>query len=203
MDKILLRKTCLARQSDVSANELYEAGRDITQHLLAWQDSESSSPGLVAAFASLQSEVETDALIEGLLLAGNEVLLPAIVDGDLVFRLLQGGLEGLPIGAFGVRTPDKSAPIFSLADCELVVVPGLAFDRRGGRLGFGKGYYDRAQQKMHRYCAEKKLPVPPTVGIGMEGQLQDEVPMLPHDVFLSHLCTPARGVFPAESTRIS
>ncbi len=207
MDKTALRTTCLQRQSDIPRSVLYESGKTVAQHLFTWVQSNhrvasNKSPN-VAAFASLPSEIETDIVIQRFTNAEYRIALPTIVDAKLEFRTLGGPVESLPIGPFQVRTPRKNAPVICLEECICIIVPGLAFDAHGGRLGFRKGFYDRALQDLIEQCDALELPLPPTVGIGLDTQLLEQVPMQSHDVFLSHLCTPKKGVFRAQTSSAS
>ncbi len=71
-------------------------------------------------------------------------------------------------------------------DLDLIMVPGVAFDRNGGRTGHGKGYYDKLLQH-----ARKDAPL---VALAFECQLFDEIPMEPHDIFMDAVVTEV-GVF--------
>jgi 5-formyltetrahydrofolate cyclo-ligase len=94
-----------------------------------------------------------------------------------------------------------------LAACGLVVVPGCAFDRQGGRLGHGRGFYDRALGRLperaptQEALAEARGPV--VVGVGLDLQVIATVPMGPLDVRLPGLCTPALGLVTAATAQVS
>src|SRR5690606_23423041 len=77
--------------------------------------------------------------------------------------------------------PDGSTPEISASDIDLVLVPGLAFDVGGGRLGYGGGYYDRLLASLPGSV--------PTVGVTLDELIVDAVPVEPHDVGVSHLVT--------------
>ena len=82
---------------------------------------------------------------------------------------------------FGFRQPVASAPVVSPGRVGIALVPGLVFDRRGGRLGWGKGYYD--------YLLAELGPGVPRVGITLERWLAEQVPQEPHDIPMTHLIT--------------
>ena len=112
---------------------------------------------------------------------GKIILLPQVVDDRLVIHEV-GGLEMLERGAFGVLEPgagcQQRAP-----KADIILVPGVAFDRSGARLGRGKGYYDRFLGHFEGV----------RVGVCFEGQVVDAVPSDPHDKGMDFLVTP-RGV---------
>jgi hypothetical protein len=86
-----------------------------------------------------------------------------------------------------------SVSIFPSGTPGLVVVPGVAFDRAGGRLGRGKGYYDRLLTSLRAESAQFTA-----IGVGYEHQLLDEVPVEGHDQAVDILCLPARGLIPCK-----
>ena len=99
----------------------------------------------VMLYLSMRSEVETDGLLEGLLHAGKQVSAP-VVDAErdcLIPRRIQGGAIDLVRHRYGMLEPSTACPIFPIARLQLIIVPGIAFDREGYRLGYGKGFYDR------------------------------------------------------------
>lgn len=124
-------------------------------------------PGPVLIYVSVRGELGTRLLIHAL----DEVAVPRIVGPDLEARRL----TGLVPGGFGVPTSDGPKVVPGA-----VVVPGLAFDERGGRLGYGGGFYDR-------FLAAHPHVV--TVGVGYDFQVVEEVPLEPHDVRLDRVLT--------------
>jgi 5-formyltetrahydrofolate cyclo-ligase len=128
----------------------------------------------VAAYASFGTEPPTTALRDALRAAGAQVLLPVLLpDGDLDWR------EDLPAGSAG------ALGVEAVGDCDLVVVPALAVDRRGTRLGRGGGSYDRA---LARVAADVL-----TVALLHDGEAVDELPCEEHDVPVRAFATPDRG----------
>jgi 5-formyltetrahydrofolate cyclo-ligase len=103
-------------------------------------------------------------------------------DALLTFHLLDGA-EFLTSRS-GFREPLAAAPQVSLADVDLVLVPGLAFDVSGARLGYGKGFYDRFLAQLATVD-----PGVPTVGVTLDELVLDALPMDSHDMKVSHLAT--------------
>jgi 5-formyltetrahydrofolate cyclo-ligase len=102
---------------------------------------EMASARAVMAFWSFGSEVPTQPLLARLHEAGLRVALPRIVDGDLEARTYAPG-DPVTLASFGAGEPANGETI-PPTDLDVIVVPGVAFDRRGGRIGYGGGYYDR------------------------------------------------------------
>ena len=127
---------------------------------------------LVLSFASIQSEIDTTPLNQALVHAG-KLVLPALCDGALHLYHV-GSLEDLAEGEFGIPTPDPNAstPV-SLDAIDLALVPGLAFDKRGHRTGYGKGHYDQLLKEARNLS---------TIGICFKEQLADLLPEDPWDI---------------------
>ncbi|MGM9675210.1 MAG: 5-formyltetrahydrofolate cyclo-ligase [Bacteroidaceae bacterium] len=124
--------------------------------------------GCVLLYHALSDEVHTSTLLEDALHRGKRVILP-VVAGDM---LLLRGYDGRTVkGAFGIDEP--IGPTLSAYDeIDLAIVPGMAFDAHGNRLGRGKGFYDRLLPMLH--C--------PKWGICFSFQLVDTVPSEAHDM---------------------
>jgi 5-formyltetrahydrofolate cyclo-ligase len=103
-----------------------------------------SGSKVIMSFASMGSELNTWGLMKDLLAAGKKIVLPRIHGEHL--QLFDVGMmeQNLIPGVWGIKEPDPSlCTEISLASVDLVLVPGLAFDQAGYRLGYGKGFYDR------------------------------------------------------------
>ncbi|MNC39982.1 5-formyltetrahydrofolate cyclo-ligase family protein [compost metagenome] len=143
------------------------------------------------AYVPFRSELDTRPLIDGAWAAGRKVLLPRVIQstGKMSLHPVNSWKE-LAAGAYGILEP-VSAPASEpggLYRPDAVFVPGLAFDRRGGRLGYGRGYYDRL-----RAAWEAELPAsagaPLWIGLAFGQQLVPEVPMDYHDAYMDMLIT--------------
>ena len=101
--------------------------------------------GIVSAYMSIGSELDTAAFVAEVLASGKQLLLPRVDRSarSLVFHFV-GDLErDLVPGIWGIREPDPAhCPVAELRDAHFVLVPGVAFTRAGDRLGYGGGYYD-------------------------------------------------------------
>jgi 5-formyltetrahydrofolate cyclo-ligase len=139
-------------------------------------------PGMpVSGFWPMMTEVDVRPLMFALMERGAKLCLPAILDREtIVFREL---VRGEPLGemGFGTAGPGPDAAVIAPV---LMLVPMAAFDRRGHRIGYGAGYYDRAIERLRREGAARRL-----VGIAFDCQEVETVPDQPHDVMLDAILT--------------
>ena len=137
----------------------------------------------VASYASFGQEPDTGPLHAALLAAGVRVLLPVLhPDGDLGWAVYDGRL--VPAGGGLQRPPGADLGREALAAAQLVVVPALAVDRTGVRLGRGGGSYDRALARATGL----------TVALLHDGELVASLPAEPHDIRVGAAVTPSDGV---------
>ncbi|MBS9534646.1 5-formyltetrahydrofolate cyclo-ligase [Mycobacterium sp. M1] len=173
---------------DAEARALANALENALEHLV--------SPGsTVCAYVPVGAEPGGLDLLDVLLRRGARVLLPVVRTGDdgtpepLAWGEYRSGQ--LVTARFGLLEPAPPLlPPAALADADLVVVPALAVDRRGGRLGRGAGYYDRS--------LALRAPRARLVAVVRDAELVDELPVEPHDVPMTHALTPGRGLVPLE-----
>lgn len=97
----------------------------------------------IAIYFPINNEVDTIELFNQIILNGKSCYFPNIVNKELSFHKISN-LEELESGSFGIPEPDSSIVSTCINDIDLFIVPGLCFDLKGSRLGYGKGYYDRA-----------------------------------------------------------
>lgn len=137
--KRAIRHEVLAARDAQPADVRMERSRTIANSVLTLAQVDRASA--VLAFWSFGSEVDTGPLIEMLNARGVRVALPRIVDGDLEARSFVSGdpVSRTAFGAFEPTDGEKLDP----AALDVVVTPGVAFDRSGGRIGYGGGFYDR------------------------------------------------------------
>jgi 5-formyltetrahydrofolate cyclo-ligase len=133
------RAEVLARRDALSPVERASMGERIVERVLALP--EMARVRAVMAFWSFGSEVPMDPLIASLAEEGVTVALPRIVDGDIEPRTWRPG-EPVTETHFGAREPE-GGDVVDPADLDVVATPGVAFDRAGGRVGYGGGFYDR------------------------------------------------------------
>lgn len=137
--KRALRREILAERDRVPEGERAAMSAAIADRLLEMD--ELSDAKTVMAFWSFGSEVDTIPLLERLEVAGAQVALPRIEDHDVEPIAYAAG-DPLSETSFGAREP-ASGRRLEPSELDVVVVPGVAFDRSGGRVGYGAGFYDR------------------------------------------------------------
>lgn len=140
----------------------------------------------VAVYAALPDELPSRPLFEAVRAAGKRAALPRVAGDRLEFAAVDAWEELVP-GRYGVAEPRPDA--VAEAPGELVIVPGVAFDRAGHRLGRGKGFYDRT--------FAPGGPAGVLVGVGYAFQVLDEVPHGPGDRRMDVVVTEA-GAWPAD-----
>ena len=133
----------------------------------------------VMAYAAMAGEPDLRPVLEEILRRGDRLALPRMEpDGAMTARWVRD-LRDLVPGVFGIPEPGPSAKIADPAELDLVLTPGMAFDRRGGRLGRGKGCYDRFLPAVSGR----------TLGICYQSCLLEKVPMEDHDRYLGGVVT--------------
>jgi len=172
-----LRQEALARRDGLDKPFREEAARAITAQALELSDLVDVTP--VGGYWPIRSEVDPRPLMEALLERGQDVALSQILHPHLSWRLWQPG-DVLVKGGFGVREPGPDAPeVFP----KCLIVPLVAFDRRGGRIGYGKGHFDRAIAAL-----EAQHPTL-TIGLAYAVQEIEQVPVEEHDRLLDVIIT--------------
>jgi len=176
-EKRQLRRELRAVLEGLPVQRFVEAGQQILPLLVPFFQ------GPVALFASRTREIDTTAIDEYLNQQGIPRWYPAICGDHLEFREATGRMREWPLDRWGIPIPPEGTTV-SLSDAACVLVPGLAFDRQGGRLGYGKGYYDRALEGV----------TGPRIGIALPEQVVAKIPMEAHDRRIPRLAIAGEGV---------
>lgn len=137
----------------------------------------------VSLYSPVKNEIDTRLIFAACLNSGKRVLYPIVCGDSMVFREVRSEQQLSP-GSFGIMEPCELAVCSPSAEADLMVVPGVAFDLAGHRLGFGKGYYDRY---LAMVCNRPLL-----VGLCHDFQLCDRLPVQGHDIRMHYLFTEKR-----------
>jgi 5-formyltetrahydrofolate cyclo-ligase len=183
-----LRKTLLATRNQLSHKEIESKSRAIAQRLLTLE--EISSCQTIFAYVSFRSEVATLELIDSLIAMGKTVVVP-------ITRIKEKRLDAIHItnraadlepGYCNIPEPKEeicTTRIVSPETIEAILLPGSVFDERGGRFGYGGGYYDR-------FLA--KVPKAKRIGLAFDLQVVAKAPLQEHDELLDLVVTESRTI---------
>jgi 5-formyltetrahydrofolate cyclo-ligase len=191
VDKASLRRRLVAARAAMPASERAAAGRLIRDHVLEMP--QVAAAGTVAAYYSVGTEPDTHGLVFALWKRGSYVVLPVLLpDGDLDWASYEGP-DSLAPGPRGLLQPVE--PVRgpgTVARADVVIVPALAVDVSGKRIGRGGGCYDRALARVGGQV--------PTIGLIYDGELLPSVPAQPHDRAVRAVVRPSHGVTWVPST---
>ena len=183
--KAALRRQLAAARARLTGAERAAAGHAVREAVLALPETQMA--GTAAAYYSVGTEPDTRGLVYALWKRGSYVLLPVLLPGGDLDWASYEGPDSLVPGRRGTLQPaEPPRGPAAVASADLVIVPALAVDRRGIRLGRGGGSYDRA-------LARVGGPVP-TVALLYDGELLDEVPSGPHDLPVRMIARPREGI---------
>jgi 5-formyltetrahydrofolate cyclo-ligase len=183
--KASLRSRLLASRRAMTSEQRADAGRRIRDAVLAAPETEMA--GVVAAYISVGTEPDTRGLVFALWKRGTYVLVPLLrPDGDLDWASYEGpgSLGPGPRGLLEPMEPPRGVTAITSAD--LILVPALAADRDGHRLGRGGGSYDRALARVG--------PSVLTVALLYDGELVTRVPSAEHDQTIRCVAQPSEGM---------
>ncbi len=144
--KHLIRKKILAHRK--GHKDSGRSGKDFEIRNRLFAVPEFRKANIVLFYVSMKGEVKTEKAISETLRMGKRVLVPfvSLKRGELLISEIND-LHDLSPGAFGIPTP-KHPKEFPLDKIDLVIVPGIAFDKKGNRVGYGSGFYDRFLRKL-------------------------------------------------------
>ena len=181
MERERLRAETLQRRDRLAAEVRTTRSRRIVDSVVSWIQREGFDA--VMLYLSMRSEVETFGLLDTLLHRHKRVCAP-VVDStyplELIPRQIRNAKTELVRHRYGMLEPNATCPRFPTSQLQLIIVPGIAFDANGYRLGYGKGFYDRFLAK----C-------PDAVRIGLAYQIQIVEDTFPQawDVPVQHIFT--------------
>jgi 5-formyltetrahydrofolate cyclo-ligase len=174
--KSLLRISMLNKRNSLSKLEIFEKSRVIQEQVI--HSHQFKHADVVGAYYPIGSEVQLE--------NDKTLALPRIDNDEIIFHKISGNYfqERLLIeGRMGIKEPRSS--FIPASDLDLVIVPAIAFDKNGSRLGYGRGYYDR-------FIAGKKNRIF-TIGLGFDFQLiEDEIPTSSSDEKINMIVTEQR-----------
>lgn len=168
MEKRALRAVMRSLLRNISAHEAREAGASLASRIVALEEYRHARA--VAVYAASGGEIATQPLWAAARAARKAVLVARLRDDVIEFAAVETWEDLVP-GRYGVPVPPETEPAVEVDSDTLLVVPGLAFDARGNRLGRGGGHYDRLLAGRRAF----------SIGVGFALQLVDRVPIEEHD----------------------
>jgi 5-formyltetrahydrofolate cyclo-ligase len=183
--KSVLRRRLRAARNRLDPAERAAAGRALMDAVLELP--EVGMAGTIAAYLSVGSEPPTGRLVYALWKRGSYLLLPVLQDDNDLDWASYEGPDSLAPGPHGLLEPtQRRRGPGAIASADLVIVPALAADRAGNRLGRGGGSFDRALARVGAAV--------PTIALLYDDELLDEVPAGPHDQRVRAVGQPGRGI---------
>jgi 5-formyltetrahydrofolate cyclo-ligase len=179
--KQTLRRNILSARASLSAAEREQRSSAASRHLLALEP--LAACRTILLFYPYKDEIDTRPFMAAAIRRGQEIWLPLTDPAERrLTPYVYGGEKALRQGAYGIWEPDPTVcRQADIAKLDAVVLPGVAFDGCGGRLGYGGGYYDRFLER----CGQRPL----LVGYAFATQVVERVPTEPHDVPIDYLVT--------------
>ena len=140
---------------------------------------EFSAARNILVYCSVEKEPDTRKIAKTALSMGKTVAFPLCYRGGFMQARVVSSLNELQPAMLGIPAPNDTAPIIDPEELELIIVPALAYDRNGYRLGYGGGYYDRY------LCGAAAF----TIGLARDRLMKDELPREPHDIAVKRIVT--------------
>jgi 5-formyltetrahydrofolate cyclo-ligase len=183
-----IRRTVLALRQALPAAEHLAWSRMVWQRLTSLSCYQQAR--VILGYMAFEKEVLTDGLLRQAIASQKQVVLPVVqAEGQqLALYAIQDVEHDVAPGYRGILEPQptRTHPV-ALETLDLAIVPGVAFDTEGGRLGFGVGFYDRLLSRLHRAI--------PKVGMAFEFQVVPRLPRQAHDVALDAIVTEKRVIW--------
>ncbi len=186
-DKRTIRKTLLWKRERLDgrvAECLSAAAQTRLLGLATFHEAET-----LALYSPIRNEVATDNLQAAALAAGKRVCYPRVFGDELRFFQIDHPGD-LRTGSFGIGEPGRQSGEVGLAQIELLLIPGVAFDQHGFRLGYGRGYFDRLLAGAGFDGTR--------IGFGYEFQILDQLPNEKYDQRVDLLVTDERIFSPSQ-----
>ncbi|HEX6282500.1 MAG TPA: 5-formyltetrahydrofolate cyclo-ligase [Nitrososphaera sp.] len=132
-----IRQEMLERRNRLNSQEISKRSKSIQEFVI--NSKEFQRAKVVGAYSAFGSEVSTELIIERARILGKKIALPRVEEDKITFYELSS-TKSLIRGRFGIMEPP---PYGRISEIDMLVAPGIAFDKKGYRIGYGKGFYDR------------------------------------------------------------
>lgn len=171
------RETILHKRRSLSFNQRQSANQQIMLNVI--QRPEIIEANVICSYVSVAEEVDTHGILEKLFELGKTVVVPKVNKGKTVTLYKIPSLKKLTPGSFHILEPEESDQSVQPFDVDAFIVPGVVFDYRGHRIGWGKGYYDKLLTGVTK----------PRIGLAFACQLVSSIPYSPYDKVMTTIIT--------------
>lgn len=184
--KSMLRKNILGKRDKLDQIYVANAENNIFQLLLGMETFKYSNHVMV--YVGFRNEVNTQLIMNHLLSLHKKLFVPITdIENHSITPTPINNLNELTIGSYGIMEPPKKNITEYQDTIDLIIVPGIVFDRKGNRIGFGKGYYDT-------FLASREKDVP-TIALAYDFQVLDNIPSEKHDIKMDYIVTPTEIIY--------
>ena len=177
--KDTIRNKILNQRKEMSVEEVNKKSVLIQERLYATQHYDSART--IMTYVDIQNEVETRSIISRALQEGKNIVVPVCGPDYSLLPIKIDSFDELESGTMGILEPRKRKSIVEARKLDLILVPGIAFDREGNRLGYGLSYYDRFMENLS--------PSTVTIALAYEFQVVPQVPVEGHDQKVNMIIT--------------
>lgn len=179
--KSILRKSMKQKRKGLSIDKKQNKDKIILEKLL--NSSYYKKSRIIFVYVSMDEEIDTHGFIKKALNSGKEICVPKVISKDRGMSAIK--IEDFsklkPCGKYKILEPENFHNKIDEKYIDLVIVPGLAFDRKGGRIGYGGGFYDRLFLKLKKNT--------PKIALSYDFQVIEDVPMEEHDILIDGIIT--------------
>lgn len=190
MDKTISRKKYRLLRDKLSSRQILKKSDEIAACFIEVFYPLIKKPKTVMIYISTQSEVSTSEIIQYLLQKRINVYVPCI-DKGIIIPVLYTKSCSLVKGAFNIEEPKKKTKLPRTTNLDLIIAPGIAFDNKGNRIGFGKGFFDKFLATLDTTSIK--------LALAFETQLVKKISSAKHDIKMDYIITEKRlipcGVF--------
>lgn len=176
-----LKESILEKRNSLSKEDIIEKSRQIENKLFSLEQYIKSKT--VMFFVSFNNEINTHDMIKSAL-KNKTVIIPKVAHHEIEPSVIIDFGNLLPSEKFGILEPIEIMKI-AYKNIDLVLIPGIVFDKEGHRIGYGFGYYDRFL---------RKVPKAIKIGLSFEFQVIDKIPREMHDVHVDLIVTEERVI---------
>lgn len=193
LDKKMLRKEILEKRNNLDLVKREEMDRKILNKFYETQYYKKAEK--IFIYISYASEINTKEIINKALKDNKKIYVPRT---EFKIRHMDAveikSLDNLEESSYGILEPSKEVPNIDPNELDLIVVPGVAFDKSGGRMGYGAGFYDRYFKKIKKENINKIVKL----ALAYEVQMLDKVPMNEQDVPVDYIITENEFIYASD-----